>query len=1249
MNAGKLIACCVALLILSWVVPTRAGVPQRINYQGRVAVGGTNFDGSGKFKFALVDGGAQVVPETRQATATAVVVDGGIRTIAVLDGGAGYINAPSVEIRDKEGFGAAAVAIVADGVVKEINVTESGAGYSDGTEILIGPPDAAPYMDYISFWSHDGSSVGGGQPTTALSLPVTKGLYSVLLGETPMMNAIPPGVFTNADVRLRVWFNDGAHGFQQLAPDQRLAAVGYAMMAAAMPDNAITGSMITNGAIGSTHLAPGAVQSAHIAGGAIGASHVAAGSIGNTHLAADAVQAANIAAGAVGVLHIAPGAVGTAAIAEGAVDSGAIAAGAVNYWQLAGSPGSTGQVAVANPSPATGDQLGSSLAQIGADRLWVGAPHKTAGSVTNAGAVCIFSGSGTLLRTVTNAASTSGDAFGYAMAAAGGDRVAIGVPYSDPGAVANAGGVCLFNTAGVFIATIPNPAPQADDNFGLALASLQNGFAVGAAYDNPAGAENAGSVYLYTSGGTLSATIPNPASANYDFFGYTVSGVGGDLVLIGTHCNDPAGVTDSGSVYLFYTNGTQLMVIHNPEPEINDWFGQGIADLGNGVFAVGAPGDNAAGADSGTVYLFDTNGAMIARIENPEPGASDFFGISIASAGPEFFVVGACYDDGSATDSGRAYLFNRSGRLASIIQNPSAGAGDYFASGMAPFGFVGVAIGAPGADQGAADTGRAHIFSIGRLGEPAVTTWNLAEGAVGSEHLASNLSVSGTLTAGRFAGGDVLASSLEIGSGHTLSGYGTTIAGGRSNAATVVYAVVGGGYQNSASGGGAFGVIGGGHQNVVSGYASFIGAGGANRAAGNYSTVAGGLGNAADADWSSIGGGWLNDTTSEFATIGGGRENFTFGAAATIAGGWGNTADGDYATVGGGYQNRALGTAATVAGGEGNVASNSWATVGGGTGNRAQGGYAVVGGGGGNSAPGEYAVIDGGVANIADAESATVGGGTNNHAHSICATVSGGALSDAVALGATVGGGVSHWAAGTYSTIGGGYNNVAQNEGATVPGGANNYANGINSFAAGFGCQAQGNYSFAVGHSAYASHNNSFVWSDGWTGGSGSGTNNEFAVTARNGMVFWNKVDRWVNFCRGYSGGTINTSTGGYLSDGGNWVDNSDRATKTNFAPVSCQAVLEGVASLPITTWNYIAEDPAVRHLGPVAQEFHAAFGLGRDDSHIGALDSAGVALAAIQGLYNAVKERDARISELQERLEALENRLEAVNRRAAP
>ena len=112
-----------------------------------------------------------------------------------------------------------------------------------------------------TYWSNDGNSSGGSEPAAAISLTLTNGLYSVLLGDTTVAGMTQPlnsSLFTNADVRLRVWFNDGTHGFEQLAPDQRIASAGYALLAdtannfngsissAQLPGNLATTNFVTS-------------------------------------------------------------------------------------------------------------------------------------------------------------------------------------------------------------------------------------------------------------------------------------------------------------------------------------------------------------------------------------------------------------------------------------------------------------------------------------------------------------------------------------------------------------------------------------------------------------------------------------------------------------------------------------------------------------------------------------------------------------------------------------------------------------------------------------------------------------------------------------------------------------------------------------------------------------------------------------------------------------------------------------------
>jgi len=102
---------------------------------------------------------------------------------------------------------------------------------------------------------------------------------------------------------------------------------------------------------------------------------------------------------------------------------------------------------------------------------------------------------------------------------------------------------------------------------------------------------------------------------------------------------------------------------------------------------------------------------------------------------------------------------------------------------------------------------------------------------------------------------------------------------------------------------------------------------------------------------------------------------------------------------------------------------------------------------------------------------------------------------------------------------------------------------------------------------------------------------------------------------------------------GSNPLRGSDRNLKEHIQPVDAHAVLAKLAALPIATWNYIADDPSVRHMGPMAQDFAAAFDLGEDDRHIHVIDASGVALASLQALHELVQEQGQQLALLRAQL----------------
>jgi len=108
------------------------------------------------------------------------------------------------------------------------------------------------------------------------------------------------------------------------------------------------------------------------------------------------------------------------------------------------------------------------------------------------------------------------------------------------------------------------------------------------------------------------------------------------------------------------------------------------------------------------------------------------------------------------------------------------------------------------------------------------------------------------------------------------------------------------------------------------------------------------------------------------------------------------------------------------------------------------------------------------------------------------------------------------------------------------------------------------------------------------------------------------------------------------------WSYPSDRHLKTTVTAIDPQDVLRKVSALPVTTWQY-THDPDRRYIGPMAQDFHGAFGLGRDNKHISTLDADGVALSALKGLITELQERKERSAAQAKRLAELEAELRAL------
>jgi hypothetical protein len=403
----------------------------------------------------------------------------------------------------------------------------------------------------------------------------------------------------------------------------------------------------------------------------------------------------------------------------------------------------------------------------------------------------------------------------------------------------------------------------------------------------------------------------------------------------------------------------------------------------------------------------------------------------------------------------------------------------------------------------------------------------------------------------------------------------------------------GGGSSGQNTVNGNYTTIGGGYQNSGNGQGSTISGGGGNDTSGNYATVVGGQGNFA-AEYTTVSGGQDNFGGGQYATVGGGQINQNFGTYSTIGGGQNNFGGGIGSTVAGGQNNFSEGTDSTIAGGADNESGNNYSTVGGGQGNEIYDN-------------GNYATISGGYQNIGNATGAFIGGGGTDGTNFLGNLITGAA--------AVVVGGMGNTNNGNYAMIGGGYQNTIQAgaQYAVIPGGSNNLA--------------AGNYSFAAGQQAQALHAGAFVWADSQNAAFASTANDQFRVRVRNGAIFTDG----------------NGNSASWTPGSGSWNFSSDRNLKDRFAPVNEASVLDKVARLPLAEWSYKGHEQ--RHIGAMAQDFHALFPLNADDKVLNEVDLHGVELAAIKGLNqkleaqaNDLKAKDAAIQALEERLQRLES-----------
>ncbi len=448
-----------------------------------------------------------------------------------------------------------------------------------------------------------------------------------------------------------------------------------------------------------------------------------------------------------------------------------------------------------------------------------------------------------------------------------------------------------------------------------------------------------------------------------------------------------------------------------------------------------------------------------------------------------------------------------------------------------------------------------------------------------------------------------------------------TIAGGLGNKISGSEgAAIAGGLRNTIGEACNSSVIGGGDNNVIAGYYSY------------RATITGGDRNAIGTNSanSSIGGGYRNAIAdnSKYATIAGGREN-------------GIDTNSAHSAIGGGYDNNiaASSDSAIIAGGQKNdIGTNSgWSAIGGGTNNNIADNskFATIAGGRDNDVGtnSDHSAIGGGCLNRIEANSpnTTIAGGEGHYigTNSARGTIGGGlrnTLGDNSAE-STIAGGEENVISSVDSAIGGGYRNVIETNAysSAIAGGAGNKIVGWYAAIPGGRNNQATNYALAAGRQAKVNHEGSFVWADS--------QNADFVSTVNNEAAF--RCNGGVRFTSGSGGGNQTVS---WAPGSGSWSFSSDRNLKEGFAEVDPRQVLERLARLPLSEWNYKGHPQ--RHIGPMAQDFHALFPLSESETTLNSADLDGVALAAIQGLNEKVevgrKKEEGRMQSAEESLRRL-------------
>jgi len=339
------------------------------------------------------------------------------------------------------------------------------------------------------------------------------------------------------------------------------------------------------------------------------------------------------------------------------------------------------------------DYFGWSVA-VSDTRIVVGARGEDSIPNNGAGSAYIFDINGNQIAKIRASDAYDFDWFGWSVAVSN-TRIVVGAGKFI--AADGAGAAYIFDIDGNQLAKIQASDAEDHDQFSYSVAVSDTRIVVGA-YAKYTTAPDAGAAYIFDIDGNQLAKIQASDPANSARFGWSVA-VSDTHIVVGAY--------NAGAAYIFDIDGNQLAKIQASDAEAGDRFGYSVA-VSDTHIVVGADSEDTTANEAGSAYIFDIDGNQLAKIQASDAEAGDQFGEKVAVSDTRI-VVGARYEDTTATNAGAVYIFDIDGNQLAKKQASDAEDSDNFGYSVA-VSDTHIVVGAPYEDTTASNAGSAYIF-----------------------------------------------------------------------------------------------------------------------------------------------------------------------------------------------------------------------------------------------------------------------------------------------------------------------------------------------------------------------------------------------------------------------------------------------------------------------------------------------------------------------------------------------------------